>query len=45
MEQVRAGRIEPVRDRTLPLRQATEAHRLISANQVTGNIVLLPWAE
>ncbi len=45
MEQVRAGRIEPLLDRTLPLRQAMEAHRLISTNQVTGNIVLLPWAE
>ncbi len=45
MEQVRAGRIKPLLDRTLPLRQATEAHRLIATNQVTGNIVLLPWAE
>ena len=45
LEQVRAGRIKPVLDRTLPLSQAAEAHRLISTNQVTGNIVLLPWAE
>ena len=45
MEQVRAGRIKPLLDRTLPLSQAAEAHRLISTNQVTGNIVLLPWAE
>ncbi len=45
MEQVRAGRIKPLLDRTLPLRQAVEAHRLIATNQVRGNIVLLPWAE
>ncbi|MBN4054783.1 zinc-binding dehydrogenase [Nitrospira defluvii] len=45
MEQVRAGRIKPLLDRALPLSQAAEAHRLISTNQVAGNIVLLPWAE
>ncbi len=45
LEQVRAGRIKPALDHTLPLSKAAEAHRLISNNQVTGNIVLLPWAE
>ncbi len=45
LEQVRAGRIKPSLDRALPLSQAAEAHRLISTNQVTGNIVLLPWTE
>ncbi len=45
MEHVRARRIKPLLDRTLPLRQAAEAHRLISTNEVRGNIVLLPWAE
>ncbi len=45
MEQVRARRIKPLLDRTLPLRQAAEAHRLIPTNEVRGNIVLLPWAE
>ncbi len=44
LEQVRAGRIRPTLDRALPLREAAEAHRLISSNQVTGNLVLLPWA-
>ncbi len=39
------GRIKPLLDRTLPLSEAAQAHRLISTNQVTGNIVLLPWAE
>ena len=45
LEQVRAGRIKPSLDRALPLRQAAEAHRLIATNQVTGNLVLLPWSD
>ena len=45
IEQVRAGRIKPLLDRTLLLSQAAEAHRLIATNQVKGSIVLLPWAE
>ncbi len=44
LEQVRAGRIKPMLDKGLPLSQAEEAHRLVSTNQVTGKIVLLPWA-
>jgi NADPH2:quinone reductase len=44
LEQVRAGRIQPLLDRALPLRQAAEAHRLIASGQVKGNLVLLPWA-
>ena len=45
LEQVEAGTIKPLLDRALPLREAAEAHRLISTNQVAGNIVLLPWAD
>ncbi len=45
IEQVREGRIKPLLDRTLPLSQAGESHRLISTNQVTGSIVLLPWSD
>ncbi len=45
LEQVRVGRIKPLLDHTLPLSQAAEAHRLISTGKVTGNLVLLPWAE
>lgn len=45
LEQVRAGRIKPLLDRTLPLSQAAEAHRLVATNQVTGNLVLLPWEQ
>jgi D-arabinose 1-dehydrogenase-like Zn-dependent alcohol dehydrogenase len=45
LRQIRACRIKPTLDRTLPLSQASEAHRLIATNRVMGNIVLLPWAE
>ena len=45
MAQVREGRIKPLLDRTLPLSEAPQAHRIISANEVAGNVVLLPWAE
>ena len=43
LAQIRAGRIKPVLDRALPLRDAAEAHRLIASNKI-GNIALLPWA-
>jgi NADPH2:quinone reductase len=45
LEQVRAGTIKPLLDRTLPLSQASEGHRLIAAGEVKGNLVLLPWAD
>ncbi len=45
LDQVKAGNIKPLLDRALPLRDAAEAHRLISNSEVKGNIVLLPWAE
>ncbi len=44
LEQVRAGKIKPLLDHTLPLSSAAEAHRQIANNEVKGNIVLLPWA-
>ncbi len=44
LEQVNAGRIKPALDRTLPLSEAAQAHRLLPSGQVVGNVVLLPWA-
>ena len=41
---LKEGRIRPLLDRALPLREAAKAHRLISNNEVAGNIALLPWA-
>ena len=44
LEQVKAGRLRPTLDRTLPLQDVAEAHRLVAGNQLTGSISLLPWA-
>lgn len=44
LELVAAGHIKPVLDRALPLSEAAEAHRLIADNEITGNLVLLPWS-
>jgi len=45
LQKVKEGRIKPLIDRTFPLSQANEAHKVIADNKVRGNIVLLPWAE
>jgi NADPH:quinone reductase-like Zn-dependent oxidoreductase len=42
LQQLRAGKIRPLLDRALPLAEAAEAHRLIAANAVSGNLVLTP---
>ncbi len=44
LQLVREGKVRPVLDRTLPLSEAAQAHRLVANNKVTGSIVLLPWA-
>ncbi len=44
LEQVKAGHVKPLLDRTFDLSEAAEAHRLIAENRVRGNVVLLPWA-
>jgi NADPH:quinone reductase-like Zn-dependent oxidoreductase len=43
LEQVAAGKIKPLLDRTLPLEEANVAHQLLAANATAGNLVLLPW--
>ena len=45
LEQVRAGKIKPSLDHTLPLNKAAEAHQLVATNKAVGTIVLLPWTE
>ena len=35
-----SGTVKPVIDRTLPLEQAAEAHRLLESGEVVGKIVL-----
>ncbi len=44
LQLVREGRIRPLLDRTLPLSEAAQAHRLVANNEVAGSIALLPWA-
>lgn len=44
LQLVREGKIRPLLDRTLPLSEAAEAHRLVASNEVVGSIALLPWA-
>ena len=44
LQLVREGKIRPLLDRTLPLSEAAQAHRLVANNEVIGNIALLPWA-
>jgi NADPH:quinone reductase-like Zn-dependent oxidoreductase len=44
LQLVREGKIRPLLDRTMPLSEAADAHRLVANNEVTGNIALLPWA-
>ncbi|MEV8509209.1 NAD(P)H-quinone oxidoreductase [Actinoplanes sp. NPDC051475] len=39
---VDAGTIRPIIDRTLPMREAAEAHRLMESSDHLGKIVLLP---
>jgi NADPH:quinone reductase-like Zn-dependent oxidoreductase len=44
LELVKAGKVRPLLDQVIPLREAAEAHRLLAANLVKGNLVMDPWA-
>jgi NADPH:quinone reductase-like Zn-dependent oxidoreductase len=44
LARVRDGELRPVLDRVMPLREASAAHRMLVASEVTGNLVLDPWA-
>ena len=38
------GKIRPIINRTLPLSEATSAHRIVEQNQISGKIILEPWS-
>jgi NADPH:quinone reductase-like Zn-dependent oxidoreductase len=42
LRMVAMGEVKPMVDRTMPLEQAIEAHRLVESNAVAGRIVLVP---
>lgn len=44
LQLVKDGKVKPVLDEALPLERVREAHVRIDNHQVTGNLVLLPWA-
>ena len=44
LEQVGRGTIRPLLDRVLPLRDVAVAHRLLAGSEISGNLVLDPWA-
>ena len=39
------GKIRAIIDRTMPLREAAEAHRIVEDNQIVGKIILNPTAN
>jgi NADPH2:quinone reductase len=41
---VKSGKIRATLHKTLPLREAREAHRMMSRAEVVGKLALLPWA-
>jgi NADPH:quinone reductase-like Zn-dependent oxidoreductase len=42
LEAARIGKVRAIIDRTLPLREAPEAHRILERNQTLGKIILEP---
>ena len=44
LQLVSDGKIRPLLDRTMPLSEAADAHRLVANNEVIGSIALLPSA-
>jgi D-arabinose 1-dehydrogenase-like Zn-dependent alcohol dehydrogenase len=39
------GKIRAIIDRTMPLRDAAQAHRIVERNQIVGKVILDPTAS
>ena len=44
LDLVKEGKIRSALHKTLPLREAREAHRMVARAEVVGKLALLPWA-
>lgn len=44
LDLVRQGRIRAALDKTLPLKAAQQAHRMLADSAISGKLALLPWA-
>jgi NADPH:quinone reductase-like Zn-dependent oxidoreductase len=44
LDLVKQGKVRPALHKTLPLKQAREAHQMIASHEVVGKLALLPWA-
>lgn len=44
LDLVRRGKIRATLHKTLPLREAREAHRMMARAEVVGKFALLPWS-
>ena len=42
LERIAAGELRAVVDRTLPLSEIVEAHRIVDSGRKVGNLVLVP---
>jgi NADPH:quinone reductase-like Zn-dependent oxidoreductase len=42
LDRIAAGELEPVVDRTLPLSEIVEAHRIVDSGRKVGNLVVVP---
>jgi NADPH:quinone reductase-like Zn-dependent oxidoreductase len=45
LDAARQGKIRAIIYRTMPLREAAEAHRIVERNQIVGKIILDPTAS
>jgi D-arabinose 1-dehydrogenase-like Zn-dependent alcohol dehydrogenase len=45
LDAARQGKIRAIINRTMPLRDAAEAHRIVEQNQIAGKVILDPTQD